>query len=133
VSFDASASSDPDGDPITKYVWSFGDGSTETTSNPTNTHVYGAAGSFAVSLTVQDAQSNSSAAVKHTIKIVADKPTARFTAQRSKPTVGETVKFDGSASSDADGDAITSYQWSFGDGSTLTTSTPSTTHAYGSV
>lgn len=53
VSFDASASSDPDGF-IREYDWDFGDGTTA--SGVAVSHTYGAAGSYVVSLTVTDNQ-----------------------------------------------------------------------------
>ena len=42
---------------------------------------------------------------------------------------GLQVNFNASGSTDPDG-AVTSYQWTFGDGSNLVTSTPSTVHSY---
>ena len=42
---------------------------------------------------------------------------------------GTAVTFDGSASGDADGDAL-SYRWDFGDGAAQTTSVPTVTHVY---
>ena len=53
TSFDASASSDPDGS-IASYAWSFGDGTSQTTVGPTVTHVYAKPGSFTAKLTVTD-------------------------------------------------------------------------------
>lgn len=44
-------------------------------------------------------------------------PTARFSFSPAAPTTGQTVSFDGSASSDADG-SIASFAWSFGDSAT---------------
>ncbi|MEN6368125.1 MAG: PKD domain-containing protein, partial [Thermotogota bacterium] len=51
VTFDASASSDPDGS-IASYAWDFGDGTSATEVSPS--HAYAAPGSFAVVLTVTD-------------------------------------------------------------------------------
>jgi PKD repeat protein len=51
VSFNTSNSSDPDGS-IVNWIWSFGDGTVGYEQHPV--HVYDAAGSYTVSLTVRD-------------------------------------------------------------------------------
>lgn len=51
ISFNGSASSDPDGS-IASYQWSFGDGSTS--SSAQTTHSYSSAGTYTVTLTVRD-------------------------------------------------------------------------------
>src|SRR5207244_4931914 len=48
-----STSSDPDG-PIASYSWTFGDGATSATQNPS--HSYGTGGTYTVTLTVTDNQ-----------------------------------------------------------------------------
>jgi len=53
VTFDASASNDPDGT-IVSYAWDFGDGNTTTTADPIITHVYTLSGIYNVTLTVTD-------------------------------------------------------------------------------
>lgn len=56
-------------------------------------------------------------------------PSASFGYSPSAPATGQTVSFDGTGSTDADG-SIVSYEWNFGDGTTATGPTPS--HAYAS-
>ena len=58
VSFDASTSSDPENDPLS-YSWAFGDG--ETASGVTSSHEYVTAGSYTVTLTVNDGEFSSTA------------------------------------------------------------------------
>jgi YVTN family beta-propeller protein len=57
-------------------------------------------------------------------------PVASFTV--TPGTAGSASSFDASASTVAYG-TITSYAWSFGDGYSATTSTPTTTHVYGTA
>jgi PKD repeat protein len=68
VSFDASASTDPDGR-IAAYAWSFGDGVTATGTNAS--HQYPAAGTYDAKLTVTD---DSGASVSATKRIAVSAP-----------------------------------------------------------
>ena len=123
VSF-ASAASASDGATVTGYSWDFGDGSAAvTTSSPT--YVYGAAGSYSVSLKVTDSLGGTNTATHQVTVVAANQlPSAAFTST----TGGLTVAFDGSTSVDPDG-SVASYSWNFGDGSPLGTGvTPS--HLY---
>jgi hypothetical protein len=64
-------------------------------------------------------------------------PTASFTANPNPAEAGQSITFDASASHDNDtsGPApeIGTYFWTFGDGTTETTSSPVTTHSYVAV
>ncbi|GBC77118.1 Microbial collagenase [bacterium HR08] len=53
VTFDASASSSPNG-ALTRYAWNFGDGTERETTQPTVQHAYASEGRYTVRLTVTD-------------------------------------------------------------------------------
>ena len=124
-SFDGSTSSDPDLDALT-YSWSFGDGSTATTANPSRT--FATAGLKTVTLTVEDPDG------------LTDEETVQVTAQ-NPPNQAPTAKitgvtctylacsFDGSTSDDPEDDTLT-YSWNFGDGTTDNTSGDTASHTY---
>ncbi|OLD01771.1 MAG: hypothetical protein AUJ07_10565 [Crenarchaeota archaeon 13_1_40CM_3_53_5] len=113
INFDASASTAPSGT-ITSYAWDFGD--TMTATGVTVSHSYAKAGTYTVMLTVSDSLGHTASA--SATKTITDRPpTASFTFSPAAPSVGQSVSFDGSGSSDVDG-TITSYAWNFGDSST---------------
>ncbi len=118
-SFDASASSDPDG-AIASYAWIFGDGATGT--GAAASHTYTQSGTYNVTVTVTDAQGATSSTT-HGVTVDAP-PTAAFTSA----CTGDACTFDATSSSDADG-SIVSYVWTFGDGATATGATASHTYA----
>jgi PKD repeat protein len=123
VAFDGTTSSDPDGDTLT-YDWDFNDGTAHGTG-ATPTHVYAAGGTYHVTLTVADGKGGTNA-ISHDVTVAAPNhpPTAAFS---STPT-GLSVAFDGTTSSDPDGDTLT-YDWDFNDGTAHGTgATP--THVY---
>ena len=125
VSFSGSGF-DADGDTLT-YAWNFGDGSTGTGASPT--HTYGTAGTYDVSLTVNDGKANSapsSATATITTPPVNAAPTANAGGPYSGQP-GQTIAFNGSGSSDPNGDVLT-YAWNFGDGASGTG--VSISHAY---
>jgi PKD repeat protein len=128
ASFSSNGSGDTDGS-IASFVWSFGDGGTAATANPT--HTYAAGGSYTVRLTVTD-NAGATATDSATAVITAgggggNQPPV---AQAGGPyfgTAGTPVLFSGAGSSDPDG-SVVGYAWSFGDGGTGTGVAPQ--HVY---
>ena len=115
VSFDASASSDPDGT-IASYTWNFGDG--QNGSGMSGSHIYANEGTFTAILTViDDGGLMSTASETITVSAPANvSPTAAFTATPDTGVPPLTVIFNAATSQDPDG-TIATYDWDFGDGS----------------
>jgi len=112
-------------DPITGYLWDFGDGNTSTRNNPT--HTYTASGIYTVSLTVTTAR-GSAQVVKDALIIVGQSvgPVARIGLESNLTFVNNPVQFRDL--SDPGTSPITSREWSFGDGATSTAQNP--VHTY---
>ena len=107
------------------YTFSFGDGSTRTTTNPIVVHVYAEPGEYPVMVTVTDPEdANNTGTASGSISVNAnEQTTAIFAVSPSTATVNETVvSFDASASIAGPGTEILSYTFDFyGDGSEVTT------------
>jgi PKD repeat protein len=104
----------------TNYSWSFGDGNTSASLNPTNT--YTNAGIYTVSLTAFGAWSNT---LTRTNFIVATNPVpvvADFTCNPTSGIAPLTVWFTNRSS------GATNYTWDFGDGKTSANVNPTNTY-----
>jgi PKD repeat protein len=112
ITFDASASQDPDGT-IQLYQWDFGDGARG--EGKIAKHRYDSSGNFTVVLTVTDDKQGKSTStgeirIENTIP-----PVAHFNFQPQQGDINTVFSFDGSASTDSDG-RIKTHKWQFGDG-----------------
>jgi len=119
VAFDGSKTTDPDGDPIASYAWTFGDGATGT--GVTTTHTYAdnlAPGlTYDVCLTVTDILGASSTACTYAdIKNVAPTVMTIFLDQDRVP-VGTTIHANADFTDPGVLDTHTAV-WEWGDGST---------------
>ncbi len=100
VSFDASGSSDPDGDVPLSYSWNFGDGSPGSAAVAPS-HTYGEAGNYTARLTVTDRRGKSASA---TVAITpGNTPPAVTLTGDSSYRGGETFSLAGAAVDEQDG------------------------------
>ncbi len=122
ASFDASGSSDSDGE-IVSYGWDFGDGGTA--EGVEAEHTYDEAGTYQVSLTVTDDEGATDITTQEvTVVFENESPMADFIFD----STGLDASFDATGSSDPDG-VIVAYQWDFGDGESGTGDTVEHTYA----
>jgi glucose/arabinose dehydrogenase/chitodextrinase len=101
VAFDASASSDADGDPLS-FTWDFGDGGKG--SGVTTSHVYHA-GAFSARLSVGDGKGGVGHAGDFRVVAGNDRPRAEITApvDQSSYHAGDTISYSGKATDPQDG------------------------------
>src|SRR5690606_6286494 len=100
------------------YSWNFGDGSSPG-SGVAPGHSYVTAGSYTVTLAVSDGLAgpvSATATVTVSEPGGGNQPPVADAGGPYSGQSGSSIVFDGSASFDADGDALT-YSWDFGDGS----------------
>ena len=121
LTFDASASRDPDNDigptsGIANYTWDFGDGSPLFVTNETiTTHTYTTNRTYVVNLTVTD-YDNLNGSWNRNITIGPGIPTADFEIIQQPPYyVNQTLTFDASNSL-PNGEPIVNYTWTFSEG-----------------
>ncbi len=112
ITFDGSASSDPDGE-VVAWDWDFGDGAPGEGEQPT--HTYREPGTWTVTLTVTDDDGDTAT---DTLEVrVNAPPVPRIQVLTDEPLVDDPVELDGSGSYDPDG-GIVRHLWDFGDGAT---------------
>lgn len=106
---------------ITSYQWDFGDGTNVSAVNPG--HTYATAGSYNVTLTATGTN-NCISSVTRPVNVY-QQPVAMLTADITSGCPPLPVHFFNLSSSV---DPITSFQWTFGNGETSSSSTPVTTY-----
>ena len=116
---------------ITEFQWSFGDGTSSTTTGGATSHAYNDDGTYTATVTVRatDGRVGTGSAVVavQSLGVLS----VILTAIPSSTTVGTSVSFTAVVTpSDA---PVTEYSWNFGDGSTRTTTGNSTSHVYTAV
>jgi glucose/arabinose dehydrogenase len=115
VSFDGSASSDPDGDAL-RYAWDFGDGTTG--EGVTAQHEYTVKGTYSVVLTVSDRPlgglANSSMPLAITVGNHAPVPTITMPLSTDTFVAGQKISFAGTATDFEDANVpANAFHWSF--------------------
>jgi len=125
--FDASGSSDPDGE-IVEYAWDWDSNGSYaiTTSDSVIEHAFTFSGSHRVTLRVTDNDGATDTLIQTITIGESQPPNAAFTFAPSSPSILDTVQFTDN-SSDPDG-SISSWRWDFGDGLSSTERNPS--HRY---
>lgn len=120
VIFNSAGSSDPNGDTLKYYYWTFGNGQISDLPNPT---AYFGPGTYTVTLTVTDEHGLTNQPVSTTATIAPDNTVNQPPIANAGPDrtvqVRAATNFDGSSSYDPEGVGL-SFSWNFGDGKTAT-------------
>lgn len=111
----------PEDNPVRHYLWDFSDGRSTTLRNPS--HIFSAAGSYPVSLTVGNLLCRNATPIDDRYNITIGPPTARFTVTPRTGLVPLAVVVTDTSSGDPQ-----EWNWSFGDGAYAETRTA--THVY---
>ncbi|NQS97667.1 MAG: PKD domain-containing protein [candidate division Zixibacteria bacterium] len=112
LTFDASESSDPDGE-IVRYSWDFGDGSRA--EGKTVTHAYKRAEHYSVSLRVEDNSGSPQNFGTDELEVWINSPPAVELGDDIACSPNQTIMLSGQQSFDSDGD-IVDFFWNMGDG-----------------
>jgi gliding motility-associated-like protein len=97
----------------TSFQWSFGDGGTSKDTHPQ--YVFSTAGTYTIQLVANDPSTcNLTDTFRSTI-VISPNPTASFTYSPNPPQENTPVRFTNTST------GATSFEWQFGDGETLTT------------
>lgn len=107
---------------ITQWTWSYGNGITEVLNAGPFSHSYASAGSYSVSLIVQDAKGCTDSISKPNLLVIST-PMAEFTASDTVTCPLKPVQFTNSST----GPGL-AYSWDFGDGQTSSARAPN--HSY---
>lgn len=129
VTFDASATTDEGAvcGMACRFAWNFDDGTTA--EGTVVTHSFSSARSFKVRLNVTDA-AGLSAFVDEVVTVsTVDAPTVTLAVSPDPPLAGQQATLTATATP-ADGHSITQFSWSFGDGTSATTTTPTVNHTF---
>ncbi|MDD3398730.1 MAG: PKD domain-containing protein, partial [Candidatus Methanomethylophilaceae archaeon] len=131
VTFNGSASTDSNGNPLARFVWDFGDGNDANVTNATLQHTYNVANATGHTVTLMVINHNGSMSEASTFTVLVDDvdPTSAITVVTANPTAGSSVSFSGLNSTDSVASAgdglgiIAKWIWNFGDGSANVTKT----------
>src|SRR3989441_2000187 len=107
------------------YLWTFGDGTTATTTTNIATHSYTTASTFSATVQVTDSLSHVATSPAHNVVVAARLTAAAFTFTPASPEAGSPVQFTATTTG---GVAPFTFSWSFGDATTGTGSPVS--HSY---
>lgn len=116
------------GDPISSWLWNFGDGTTSAASG-TVQHLYVTPGDYTVTLTVTDQNGCSSTSASAASQVTVNGPLASF-ATATGGTVfpqGATIQFANNSNTANTTSPV--YTWTFGDGGSSNQADPSYTYA----
>lgn len=111
-------------DPVTGYLWTFGDGVTSALQTPS--HTYTAQGTYAISLTITTASGCTATVTDSPAVQVGTKPAAAFVATPTNSCVGTSIQF-----TDQTPNPVDQWRWYFYGSQTVGSTSRNPLYAYG--